>query len=395
LPDRAFPSAREKIKIVQSPTQFASMLVWAALLALAPCVQAEQVIQTGVPFATKDKPQSKLWYAHGSWWAWLPVKDGSGVWRRTQAGWRREVHLDPALRGLPGQADVWADGDGARAVLVGQDELAVAALKWKSGRYVPDGAPIRWRHNGPPSETATIARGSDGLWWVAYDSQKKMLLRGSIDREGRQWRAPLVMNERDTADDDICAVIALPGGIGVIWSDQAHDGVYFRRPGSQIEVVAEGGQTADDHINAAVSADGALFVAMKNSVDQDGSPQLVLRVRDVKGQWTSIPYAQRSASQQPSRPIAVIGGQPERLFLLHTVYQPGPLAGRRDWIAAIVSPVRPLRIAGPALAVQRAENTRLNDVTGPKARWPGQAPWIVLSSDGQGNVYETTLDRLP
>jgi hypothetical protein len=202
------------------------------------------------------------------------------------------------------------------------------------------------------------------------------------------------MNERETADDDICAVVALPDGIGVIWSDQAHDGVYFRRPGGRIEVVAEGGLTADDHINAAVSEDGTLFVAMKNSVDTVGRPQLVLRVRDRGGKWTSIPYAMRTANEQPSRPIAIVGGRPERLFLLHTVYQSGPAAARRDWIAAIVTPVRQFRVGGPAVPVERAENTRLNDVTGPKQRWPEGAPWIVLSSDAAGNIYETRLDRL-
>lgn len=376
---------------MKTRSSLAGILLWAVL---APCAHGERVFETGVPFATKDKPQSKLWYAHGSWWAWLPVSDGGSVWRRTDSGWRRQTNLDAALRGLPGQADVWADSDGVRAVLVGPDELAVAALKWQSGRYVPDGPPVRWKHDGPATETATIARGHDGIWWVGYDLGKKMLLRRSIQRDGLAWRAPVVMNERDTADDDICAVAALPGGVGLIWSDQAHDGVYFRRPGEAIEVVAEGGLTADDHINAAVGEDGTLYVAMKNSVDTVGQPQLVLRVRSRGGKWSSIQYAPKTATELPSRPIAVAGGRPERLFLLHTVYEPGPAAERRDWIAAIVSLTNNLRIDGPASQVERSERTRLNDVTGPKHRWPEKAPWIVLSSDAAGGIYETRLDRL-
>jgi len=379
---------------MQSTASAASILLLTTLLAVAPSAKAGIVFHTGVPFATKDKPQSKLWYAQGHWWAWLPVKDGGSVWRRTQAGWQRETHLDAPLRGLPGQADVWPDADGVRAALVGPEELAVMALKWQSGRYVPDGPPARWKHGGSPAETATIARGRDGIWWVAYDAGKKILLRRSTGPDGREWRQPVVMNERDTDEDDICAVVTLSDGVGVIWSDQAHDGVYFRRPGRSIEVVAEGGLTADDHINAAVGADGTLYVAMKNSVDTTGQPQLVLRVRRRDGKWSSIPYALRTASELPSRPIAVTGGRPERLFLLHTVYQPGPVADRRDWIAAIVTPAPKLRIDVPAIPVERAANTRLNDVTGPKRRWPSGAPWIVLSSDAAGNIYETRLDEL-
>lgn len=368
------------------------IVLLAALLAVFQPARAERAFQTGVPFATKDKPQSKIWYAHRSWWAWLPVKEGSAVFRRTQAGWRREAHLDAPLRGLPGQADVWADSSGVRAVLVEPGEIAVVALRWQTGRYVPNGPPVRWKLEGSRAETATIARGRDGIWWVAYGLGKKMLLRRSAKRDGREWREPVVMNEREAADDDICAVVALPGGVGVIWSDQAHDGVYFRRPGAPIEVVAEGGLTADDHINAAVGEDGTLYVAMKNSVDTVGQPQLVLRLRSRDGRWSSIPYALKTNKELPSRPIAVAGGRPERLFLLHTVYQPGPAADRRDWIAAIVTPAAQLKIEGPAVPVERSPSTRLNDVTGPKHRWPDGAPWIVLSSDAEGNIYETRLD---
>src|SRR5262249_9782592 len=49
---------------------------------------------------TADKPQSKLWFAHGSWWAWLPDQQGSGVWRRREDGWQRQASLDAALAGL-------------------------------------------------------------------------------------------------------------------------------------------------------------------------------------------------------------------------------------------------------------------------------------------------------
>mgnify|MGYP005856219083 CR=1 FL=1 len=349
------------------------------------------VLRVDVPFPTKDKPQSKVWHAHGQWWAWLPVKDGSSVWRRTPgAGWKREAHLDGALRGLPGQADVWSDADGARAVLVGAKEVAVVALRWEGGRYVVEGAPVRWAQE---AETATIVRDREGRWWIAHDDGNRIVARGSVDRDGRKWREPVVLNEKEMADDDICAAIALPDGVGVLWSDQKNDGVYFRRIGGAVEVVQEGGLNADDHINAAVSADGTVYVAMKNSVDRVGEPQLVLRIRDRQGWWTSVPYANRTAEGTPSRPIAVIGGAPERLFLLHTFYEPGPTAARRDGIALLVSGLPRYRVDVGAEVVTRGEGVRLNDVTGPKGRFPEGAEWVVLSSDEHGNVYETRLEK--
>jgi hypothetical protein len=87
-------------------------------------VVTKPVFKVDVASPTKDKPQSKLWFAHGSWWAWLPVRGGSGIWRRTASGWQRQTSLDEALRGFPGQADVLAESDEVTAVLVEEARLA-------------------------------------------------------------------------------------------------------------------------------------------------------------------------------------------------------------------------------------------------------------------------------
>ena len=100
------------------------LVSWCGLAATAP------VFHVNVANPTKDKPQSKIWFAQGTWWAWLPVRGGSSIWRRTDRGWQRQMELDPALEGLPGQADVWADEDTVRAVLVEPERLAVVAFRW-------------------------------------------------------------------------------------------------------------------------------------------------------------------------------------------------------------------------------------------------------------------------
>ncbi|MBN2290381.1 MAG: hypothetical protein JXQ83_13685, partial [Candidatus Glassbacteria bacterium] len=89
----------------------------------------EPVIFCGRADPTADKPQSKLWYAQGTWWAWLPGGESGGrLWRRgSQGAWIPAEHLDPVLAALPGRADVWAGarGDTVAAVLVGDSLLAV------------------------------------------------------------------------------------------------------------------------------------------------------------------------------------------------------------------------------------------------------------------------------
>lgn len=221
-----------------------------------------------------------------------------------------------------------------------------------------------------------------------------MFLRASHDPAGLAWAAPAAVNPHEAADDDLCAVATLPGGIGVLWSDQAHDAVYFRRPGGPIETVAEGGKTADDHINTATGRDGTLYAAMKNSVDLPGEPQLVLRLRTPDGRWSSHPYAPLTAEGGPSRPIVLLTPPPERLLLLHSVYAPRTPGAAHNYIAGLAATPSQLSPATPHQSLLRLPAAALNDVTGSKAPLPPGAPWIALASTQDGSVYEIPLSPL-
>lgn len=248
------------------------------------------------------------------------------------------------------------------------------------------------------AETATIARDRGGRWCVAYNANRHMWARISTDAAGRQWSAPVSVSATPASADDICAVTALPGGVGVLWSDQSADAVFFRvhRQGAAPaqwdppEAAERGNKTADDHINIAVDKDGRLYVAMKNSVDTVGQPQHVLRVRSPRGEWSSRPYAPLTSERQPTRPIAQLSPDGGRLFLLHTI----AIRGRRPAESFIecqevAPPVS--RLDGSARIVIQAAGVTINNVTGAKARLPLGAPWIVLASDGKGDVYEGRL----
>lgn len=369
------------------------LIVW-MMLRLSALVAAEPVLQTGVADATKDKPQSKLWFAQGTWWAWLPSTDGSAIWRRSEKGWRRQVGLDGALRGLPGQADVWADGQEAAAVLVEKQRLAFVRLRFVAGAYVAVGKPALFALSAEhKTETATLVRDESGRWWIAYDHGRRMFVRASADESGERWLEPFAISKEKTDTDDICSIAALPGGVGVIWSDQASDTVWFRFHSSRqavtkwspMEVVAQGNRTADDHFHSALAADGTLFVTTKNSLDTMGQPQLVLRVRDAAGKWSNYPYALRTAAGEPSRPIALMGEG--RLHLLHSLYR---RKGLGSVVVGLHTPVKPLRLDGAAEVVIESA-MGVNNVTGSKAALPEGAEWIVLGSDGKGGVYEGVL----
>lgn len=368
----------------------------------------EPVLKVDSPGPTADKPQSKLWFARGSWWAWLPTVHGSSIWKRSERGWERQTSLDRELRSCSGHADVCAEGDMVRAVVVDRQSIAVVTLNFveESRGYAVVGKPVRFSmpevrgSEARPIETATIARDENHRWWIAYPWQNRMWVRSAPDVERAAWTEPFPISSAAT-EDDLCAITTMHGGVGVVWSDQAADAVYFRfhrhdlEPDQwePIETVAQGQCTADDHINTAVGKDGTLYVATKNSVDRIGEPQLALHVRDSNGRWANFPYAPRTERWEPTRPVVLIDAENSRLFLAHSLY-----SSSRDKAS-----IRPSQIAIQSVAVGNLDldsagqkfvsaSASLNNITGCKSKLPKNLGWIVLASDSQGGVYEVCLE---
>lgn len=353
---------------------------------------------------TADKPQSKLWYMDSAWWALLPDSSGPGLWQRTEVGWRRRTEINKRLNGMPGRADVWYENRKATAVGVSDSALYVYQIVRRRS------SSARWRvsysrslaipQKNPKIETATIARDSKGVWWVAADVGEKAMYIWS-SKDGLRWTTPVLIAE-GMAADDICNIVALKNTVMVIWSDQNAEAVYCRehKDGDPIEqwsvvqVIEAGNSTADDHINAAKSADGTLWVNTKNEVDSIGLPNLVLRVRKPDGTWRNFPYGMLSKESGPSRPVVITTPYPDVILSGYTVYDhthkkryaDRVVFGSIDTSSADVM-VRQVAVIVPDTSLQ----VMVNNITGPKTVFPSQGPWIILASDNKGNIYEADL----
>jgi hypothetical protein len=379
-----------------------------SLMLLSQVVGATQEVESGtarpvfkldVPDPTADKPQSKLWYSQGSWWACLPTQDGNQLWKRSPTGWAQASGVDSPLRGLFGHGDVYAEQDRIYVVLVSPQALTIAALCYDSLRcdYVQAAPPTTWPSPADESiETATITTDQTGRLWVAYNADQSVWVRASRDRTGICWTEPILL-AHGTGDDDICSIARLCGGVGVIWSNQNDETISFRfhRNGCppdtwhQKEIVAQGDKTADDHLNCAVAEDGTLYVATKTSLDTLNRPLLSLRERLPEGRWRSHAYATLTSNGEPSRPIAIMSHSSKRLVLCHTLY------GRQNaGVNSIIGLI--CRYPDPDLHCKGVEiiqpTAGLNNVTGCKSSLPINVPSVVLASDGDGNVYEAIVD---
>ncbi len=168
----------------------------------------------------------------------------------------------------------------------------------QAGFRVPRGFRIQLFASEPDiAKPLNMAFDSKGRMWIAADGASTITVHWS-DSPYNTWSQPITLVS-GIKNDDLCAVVALPGRIGVIWSNQNTKRFGFRThvdgdapdawtqdeiPASQSAINAGTGM-ADDHINVAVAKDGTLYCAAKTGYDTKGYAKLILLVRRPNGAW--------------------------------------------------------------------------------------------------------------
>ncbi len=284
-----------------------------------------------VTATTGEKPQSKVWFAHNHWWTVMPCSDGTFLWKLEGITWNRQLYL---IDSHGAHADVKAKDNRAYILLFRRSQSYLAVLE-----YVDSLGTYRfWSQNPAPVplsldsyvETATIDIDSQQRMWLASDAYTDINVRWS-DPPYTTWNGPFTIAEEVSAEvnsDDICAVVAFDGKIGVFWSDQNDERFGFRyhvdgespthwsgneKPASQ-SAHSVGGGMADDHMNIAVGPDGTLYVAVKTSYDTQGYPKIALLVRRTDGDWDDL----YEVDERGTRPIAILDEANDKLTVVYT-----------------------------------------------------------------------------
>ena len=252
------------------------------------------------PSPTEDKPQSKLWFNDGSWWALMR---------------RRPARHDP-----PAHDHVWVDTGtvvderqaSSRRCAVEGRKLYVASRVTGSARRRPlflmtsDHGHVRRSGSedvGPAGQRAiSIDRDTRGLW-ITYTRGSQVWVAHSAVNDDTKWTTPYTNSDSVVTADDISAIVDFNGRIGVMWSDQAHGAMRFAvhvdGASDQLwtpEKVLSGPRLADDHINLkSIAADstGRVCPAAKTSVGDAGTdlptdPLIYVSSRGADGTWTSV-----------------------------------------------------------------------------------------------------------
>ena len=339
----------------------------------------EPLQTTSIAGNTGEKPQSKVWEYADAFWSVFSDDSGTHVFRLDGTAWTSILTLSTQQKV---KADVVVQGDVAHVLMEKGNGTRLASLEYIAAAGTYDFWSTRPDLVELPLgsvETATIDIDTMGRLWLAYDNGSQIDARYS-DAPYALWSGPITIAS-GIDDDDISAVVAFDGQIGVFWSDQNMQRFGFRvhvdgddpllwsaneLPGAQ-SALNIGKGMADDHINLAAASDGTLYAAVKTSYDKSSATAIGLLVRRPDGTWDSL----YEVDTQGTRPIVELNEATGSLLVIYREQNTsGPILYRESSISTIAFGERTTLLAG----------TGWNDPSGMKHN--SSSELVVIASDG-------------
>ena len=370
--------------------------------------------------ATGEKPESKLWWNDGAWWAVLfhTSSQTHHIFRldRSTEQW---VDTGTIVDNRPKtRSDVRWDGT---RLYVSSHVRASSSTGAASGnparlyRFSYDAATRTYtRDTGFPvqitsysTETLTIDKDSTGVLWATWTQGSKVYVNNTTGGDA-VWGTPFVLPVAAAANlssDDISAVVSFGDGrTGVMWSNQAASAIYFaehvggtsRSTWDVTRTAVQGPNSSDDHINLkALQADasGRVFAAIKTGLDDAGAsssaPLIMLLARDPStGDWSSYPVGRIRDCH--TRPVLLLDSEQQTLYVFMTAPDSGcPYTGYPGTIFMKSSPMDAIAFPeGRGTPIIRdATSPNLNNVTTTKQDVTSATGMVVLASNDATQRY--------
>ena len=381
---------------------------------------------------TGSKPESKLWYNDGTWWAsmWSTSPAGFFIYKLnpTTDTWSKTSPAIPLDSRSGSSADTLWDGEKlyVASQVVHEDggdtgsgtnyqaRLYRFSYDRATDRYTLDsGFPATMR-SGFQSETLVIAKDSTGMLWATWTIQSgtgrnTVLTNHTIGGDDRDWSGPDALPVGASATpgiDDISSVIAFTVAgehrIGVFWSNQPDKKDYFAwqpdgGPDDDWEDVETAvapttgdPQPADDHMNLKTDSSGRVYAVTKTSNDNAGTQPLIqLLVRAAaSGTWTAHEVGDSGHSN--TRAILELDTAASKLHVFMTGPPNGSGSGQEGGdIYEKVSDITSIDFpSGPGTAVMRdASHPDLNNATSTKQNVNDTTGIVVLAFNDATDTY--------
>ncbi|MEI6945621.1 T9SS type A sorting domain-containing protein [Paraflavisolibacter sp. H34] len=309
---------------------------------------------------TGEKPQGKVWTYAGKWWSVLATPGGTKLFRLDGTAWTEvlllseveEVHADCRVVGNVTHILLFEPEEDSYLVSVEFDETLGTYKRWSQR---PSAVEVPF---GSGAETATLAVDGTGRMWIAAPAKTDVNVRWS-DAPYTRWSDTIRIAE-GILDDDICALTPVPGGVGLLWSNQNSQRFGFRvhqdgddprnwsadEAPAAASAQARGHGFADDHLNVLCASDGTLYCAVKTSYDTPGYPKLSLLVRRPAAGWSFHPVT----SVEGTRGVVVLNEATGKLKVVYcTMETGGDIVYRETSTASIAFGAPKTLISGPFL----------------------------------------------
>ncbi len=367
--------------------------------------------------ATAEKPESKLWYNDGLWWAVMYHQPAS-EFRIFRLDWATQDWVATATAvdtRINTRADALWDGtklyivshvfqqNGGLTVPAGQrGQLYRYSYDSGTKTYAIDGGfPVEV--NDAKSETLVLAKDSTGKLWVTYTMSDTLGIRVVVNRttgDDATWGTPYDLGTPKSSgliDDDISSVVAFDGNkIGVLWSRQApgERRFYFAvhndgDPETTWTETLVYSVSSDDHIQLhTLTADpaGNVFAIVKTS----SSANLIKLLKCNAGSsctsttdWTNA-TVWINAEGSPTRPILLIDTENRTIYVFACVLS-GTARGVYYKTSSLDSIAFPSGLGTPFIA--DAAYSLINDPTTTKQNVNGTTNLVVLASDTSAHKY--------
>ena len=373
---------------------------------------------SGATAPTGQKPESKLWYNDGRWWASMfhaPSRTWHIFYLNRSTSPKTWVDTGTVIdnRANTSSDTLWAGG-----------KLYVAShVKAYSNTRVTTGQPARlYRYsystttkkytldagfpsniNNVSSETLVIDRDGAGRLWATWTQAQKVYLNATLS--SGQWGTPYVpavSNATGIRPDDISTLATLSGGIGLMWSNQSKSAVYFSKRSSSdpisrwqasTSITVPGSGQADDHLNIKeiqTTSTGRLFAVIKTNRESAGAsaPQIVVLSRSSTGGWSRATFGR--VGDCHSRPILMLDTTNNLVRVYASAPNSGcPYSGTAGSIFEKTSSMSSLSFpAGRGTPVMKdVASPNLNNVTGSKRSVNSTTGLVLLASNDVTKRY--------
>ena len=408
---------------------FVLVFAGAAVVAAAD-IGHRDFVDAGASAITGSKPESKLWFNDGFWWASMQPSSGSGffiyklnpstdTWisTGTPLDTRNASHADTLWDGskLYVASQVYGADGGATG-----SGSAFAALLYRfsynssTDSYTLDGGFPATIRSGLKSETLVIAKDSNGTLWATWTQKgtptttNLVKVNHTIGGNDASWSAPVTLPVGGqpvgvtTDNDDIATIIAFSvggqGRIGVLWSNQADQKDYFawRADNDNLdtttwtaETALSGSSQADDHLNIKTDSTGQIYAVVKTSLT-GSSPLIRLLRRTTGGSWSAFNVG--TGTNSNTRPILELDDAAGVLHVFMTGPQPPATSGQSGGdIYEKTSPTStisfPTGAGTPVIRDGGASGNKMNNVTSTKQNVNSTSGIVVLAFNDTTDFY--------